>query len=64
MGPRQPESVSALCTKSLLWTALILWPAAFVDGTWKTGVYKTYSSGTQLSREQTAAAHTSIYQKK
>ncbi|KAM7416745.1 hypothetical protein PAMA_018683 [Pampus argenteus] len=64
MGPSQRESVSALCRKSLLWTALILWLSAFVDGTWKTGLYKSYSAGTQLSRDQAAAAHTSVYQKR
>ncbi|XP_074526415.1 EMI domain-containing protein 1 isoform X1 [Halichoeres trimaculatus] len=57
MGPRQPESVSLLCRKSLLWAVLILWLSTLVDGTWKTGLYKTYSSGT-------AASHTSIYQKR
>ncbi|XP_044053536.1 EMI domain-containing protein 1 isoform X1 [Siniperca chuatsi] len=60
MGPRQRESVSALCRESLLWTVLILWLTTFVDGTWKTGLYKTYSAGTQL----TAASHTSVYQKR
>ncbi|CAK6966531.1 EMI domain-containing protein 1 isoform X1 [Scomber scombrus] len=64
MGLRQRESVSALCRKSLLWTVLILWLTTFVDGTWKTGLYKTYSAGTQLSRDQTAASHTSVYQKR
>ncbi|XP_026178630.1 EMI domain-containing protein 1 isoform X2 [Mastacembelus armatus] len=64
MGPRQRESVSALCRKSLLWTVLILWLTAFVDGTWKTGLYKTYSAGTQLSRDQIAASYTSVYQKR
>ncbi|XP_034026185.1 EMI domain-containing protein 1 isoform X2 [Thalassophryne amazonica] len=59
MGPRQPECVSALCRQTLLWTALVLWLTAFVDGTWKTGLYKTYSAGTQ-----TAASHTSVYQKR
>ncbi|XP_060895268.1 EMI domain-containing protein 1 isoform X2 [Labrus mixtus] len=57
MGPRQQESVPALCRKSLLWTVLILWLSTLVDGTWKTGLYKTYSSGT-------AASHTSVYQKR
>ncbi|XP_041643140.1 EMI domain-containing protein 1 isoform X2 [Cheilinus undulatus] len=57
MGPRQPESVSALCRKSLLWTVLILLLSTFVDGTWKTGLYKPYTSGT-------AASHTSVYQKR
>ncbi|GAA6224738.1 EMI domain-containing protein 1 isoform X1 [Lates japonicus] len=60
MGPRQRESVSALYRKSLLWTVLILWLTAFVDGTWKTGLYKTYSAGTQTA----AASHTSVYQKR
>ncbi|KAM7392000.1 hypothetical protein PAMP_022643 [Pampus punctatissimus] len=62
MGPSQRESVSALCRKSLLWTVLILWLSTFVDGTWKTGLYKSYSAGTQLGRDQTAS-HTSVYQK-
>ncbi|XP_034547813.1 EMI domain-containing protein 1 isoform X2 [Notolabrus celidotus] len=57
MGPRQPESVSLLCRKSLLWAVLIVWLSTLVDGTWKTGLYKTYSSGT-------AASHTSVYQKR
>ncbi|XP_026199709.1 EMI domain-containing protein 1 isoform X1 [Anabas testudineus] len=64
MGPRQRESVSALCRQSLLWTVLILWLTTFVDGTWKTGLYKTYSAGTQQSRDQAGASHTSIYQKR
>ncbi|TNN52938.1 Collagen alpha-1(XXVI) chain [Liparis tanakae] len=59
MGPRQRESVSALCSRSLLWTVLILWLSTLVDGTWKTGLYKTYSSGAQ-----TAASLTSVYQKR
>nr|XP_033475560.1 EMI domain-containing protein 1 [Epinephelus lanceolatus] len=59
MGPRQPESVSALFRKSLLWIVLLLWLTTFVDGTWKTGLYKTYSAGTQ-----TATSHTSVYQKR
>ncbi|XP_053277699.1 EMI domain-containing protein 1 [Pleuronectes platessa] len=54
MGPSQRESVSALCRKSLLCTLLLLWLSAAVDGTWKTGLYKTYS----------AASHTSVYQKR
>nr|XP_019956625.1 PREDICTED: EMI domain-containing protein 1 isoform X1 [Paralichthys olivaceus] len=54
MGLRQRESVSALCRKSLLCTVLLLWLSAAVDGTWKTGLYKTYS----------AASHTSVYQKR
>ncbi|KAM6945283.1 uncharacterized protein emid1 isoform 1-T1 [Lycodopsis pacificus] len=58
MGPRQRESVSAPCSKSLLWTALILWLTTSVEGTWKTGLYKTYS-GTH-----TAASLTSVYQKR
>ncbi|XP_029296054.1 EMI domain-containing protein 1 isoform X3 [Cottoperca gobio] len=57
MGPRQRESVSVLCSKSLLWTVLILWLTTFVDGTWKTGLYKTYSAGTAVS-------HSSVYQKR
>uniref|UniRef100_UPI0037E864EC EMI domain-containing protein 1 n=1 Tax=Semicossyphus pulcher TaxID=241346 RepID=UPI0037E864EC len=57
MGRRQQESVSALCRKSLLWTVLILWLSTLVDGTWKTGLYKTYSTGT-------ATSHTSVYQKR
>ncbi|XP_029018136.1 EMI domain-containing protein 1 isoform X3 [Betta splendens] len=64
MGPRRRDSVSALCGESLLWTALLLWLTAFVDGTWKTGLYKSYSTGTQLSRDQSAASHTPIYQKR
>ncbi|XP_072244042.1 EMI domain-containing protein 1 isoform X2 [Leuresthes tenuis] len=64
MGLGHRESVSALCRKSLLWTVLVLWLATFVNGTWKTGLYKTYSGGTQLSRDQTAAAHTSVYHKR
>ncbi|XP_030594106.1 EMI domain-containing protein 1 isoform X2 [Archocentrus centrarchus] len=64
MGSHQRESVSALCRKSLLWTVLILWMTALVNGTWKTGLYKTYSVGTQLNRDQTAASHTSVYQKR
>ncbi|XP_029916476.1 EMI domain-containing protein 1 isoform X1 [Myripristis murdjan] len=64
MRPCQRECVSALYRKSLLRTALLLWLATFVDGTWRTGLYKTYSTGTQLSRDHTAAAHTSVYQKR
>ncbi|KAM3611226.1 uncharacterized protein V6R79_015190 [Siganus canaliculatus] len=65
MGPRQRESVSALCRKSLLWLALVLWLAALVDGTWKTGLYKPFSAGTHLSsRDQAGASHSSIYQKR
>ncbi|KAM4576914.1 EMI domain-containing protein 1 isoform 2-T2 [Odontesthes bonariensis] len=64
MGLGHRESVSALCRKSLLWTVLVLWMATFVNGTWKTGLYKTYSAGTQLSRDQAAAAHTSVYHKR
>lgn len=64
MGSHQRESVSALCRKSLLWTVLILWLSTLVNGTWKTGLYKTYSVGTQLSRDQTAATHSSVYQKR
>lgn len=64
MGSHQRESVSALCRKSLLWTVLILWLSTLVNGTWKTGLYKTYSVGTQLNRDQTAATHSSVYQKR
>ncbi|XP_068167509.1 EMI domain-containing protein 1 isoform X2 [Antennarius striatus] len=64
MRPRQRESASALCRTSLLWTVLMLWLTTFVDATWKTGIYKTYSSGTHLNREQTAASHSSVYQKR
>ncbi|KAK2837258.1 hypothetical protein Q5P01_014470 [Channa striata] len=65
MSRRRRESASALCTDSLLWTVLLLWMTAFVDGTWKTGLYKTYSVGTQLGREQTAASHTAhVYQRR
>ncbi|XP_068994567.1 EMI domain-containing protein 1 isoform X1 [Embiotoca jacksoni] len=59
MGSHQRESVSALSRKSLLRSVLVLWLTTFVDGTWKTGLYKTYSAGTQ-----TAASHTSVYQKR
>ncbi|KAF0033862.1 hypothetical protein F2P81_013928 [Scophthalmus maximus] len=64
MRARRRGSVSALCGRTWLWTALLLWLAACVDGTWRTGLYKTYSVGTQLSRDQTAASHTSVYQKR
>uniref|UniRef100_A0A672JPL4 EMI domain-containing protein n=1 Tax=Salarias fasciatus TaxID=181472 RepID=A0A672JPL4_SALFA len=67
MGSHQRESASAICSRSLLWTVLVLWLVAFADGTWKTGLYKSYSAGTQLGRDQAAAAgasHTSIYQKR
>lgn len=64
MGSHQRESLSALCRKSLLWTVLILWLSTLVNGTWKTGLYKTYSVGTQLNRDQTAATHSSVYQKR
>ncbi|XP_068559404.1 EMI domain-containing protein 1 isoform X3 [Cebidichthys violaceus] len=59
MGPRQRESVSTPCSKSLLWTVLVLWLTTSVEGTWKTGLYKTYSTGTQ-----SAASLTSVYQKR
>lgn len=59
MGPRRRLSASELCRKSLLWTALLLWLSTSADGTWKTGLYKTYSAGTQA-----ATSHTSIYQRK
>ncbi|XP_074494074.1 uncharacterized protein emid1 isoform X2 [Sebastes fasciatus] len=59
MCRRQPESVSAaLCSHSVLWTVLLLWMSTLVDATWKTGLYKTYSAS------QTAASHTSVYQKR
>ncbi|XP_076007203.1 EMI domain-containing protein 1 [Genypterus blacodes] len=62
MGRRQAECVSG---KSLLRTALILWlAAAAVEGTWKTGLYKSYSVGTQLGRDGTTTSHTSVYQKR
>ncbi|KAF3850822.1 hypothetical protein F7725_012594 [Dissostichus mawsoni] len=39
------ESVSALCSKSLLWTLLVLaLSSVSVHATWKTGLYKTYSA--------------------
>ncbi|XP_063753109.1 EMI domain-containing protein 1 isoform X2 [Eleginops maclovinus] len=39
------ESVSALCSKSLLWTLLVLaLSSVSVHGTWKTGLYKTYAA--------------------
>ncbi|XP_007559178.1 EMI domain-containing protein 1 isoform X2 [Poecilia formosa] len=56
MGSHQ---LDALFRKSLLWTVLILWMSMFANGTWKTGLYKGYSAGSQK-----AATHTSIYQKK
>ncbi|XP_038151397.1 EMI domain-containing protein 1 isoform X2 [Cyprinodon tularosa] len=56
MGSHRLE---ALIRKSLQWTVLILWLSTFVNGTWKTGLYKGYSAGAQK-----AAAHTSIYQKR
>uniref|UniRef100_A0A665V806 EMI domain-containing protein n=1 Tax=Echeneis naucrates TaxID=173247 RepID=A0A665V806_ECHNA len=64
MGARQRESVSAVCRKTLLRTALVLWLTAAVDGTWKTGLYKTYSAGTHVGRDQTAGSHISVYQKR
>ncbi|XP_017269463.1 EMI domain-containing protein 1 isoform X2 [Kryptolebias marmoratus] len=59
MGSHHRGSVSALCRQRWLCTVLILWLAAFVNGTWRTGLYKAYSGGTQ-----TAVAHTSIYHKR
>ncbi|KAM4577765.1 uncharacterized protein emid1 isoform 1-T1 [Fundulus diaphanus] len=56
MGSRP---LDALFGKSLLWTVLILWLSTFVNGTWKTGLYKGYSAGSQK-----AVAHTSVYQKR
>ncbi|KAJ4942312.1 hypothetical protein JOQ06_012178, partial [Pogonophryne albipinna] len=39
------ESVSALCSKSLPWTLLVLaLSSVSVHATWKTGLYKTYSA--------------------
>ncbi|XP_056888577.1 EMI domain-containing protein 1 isoform X2 [Takifugu flavidus] len=64
MGPRQRESVSALCRKSLLRAALLLWLTNCADGTWKTGLYKAYSAGPHLNREQAAASHSPVYQRK
>ncbi|TWW60422.1 hypothetical protein D4764_05G0005120 [Takifugu flavidus] len=63
MGPRQRESVSALCRKSLLRAALLLWLTNCADGTWKTGLYKAYSAGPHLNREQAAASHSPVYQR-
>ncbi|CAG08486.1 unnamed protein product [Tetraodon nigroviridis] len=63
MGPRQRESESALCRKTLLWAVLLLWLSDCADGTWKTGLYKPHSTGTH-PREQAAASHTSVYQRK
>ncbi|XP_013869784.1 EMI domain-containing protein 1 isoform X2 [Austrofundulus limnaeus] len=59
MGTQHRGSASALCRKSWLCPVLILWLVAFVNGTWRTGLYKAYSGGTQA-----AAAHTSIYHKR
>ncbi|XP_061674232.1 EMI domain-containing protein 1 isoform X2 [Syngnathoides biaculeatus] len=57
MGLCQRQNVFARSRKSLLWTALVvLWLCAPADGTWKAGLYK--------SREQAAASHTSVYQKR
>ncbi|MEQ2273111.1 hypothetical protein XENORESO_021901 [Xenotaenia resolanae] len=56
MGSQQ---LDALFRKSLFWTVLILWLSTFVNGTWKTGLYKGYSAVSQK-----AATHTSIYQKR
>ncbi|KAM9810966.1 EMI domain-containing protein 1 [Neosynchiropus ocellatus] len=53
----ESSHLESLRRKSLLWTVLILWLAASVDGTWRTGLYKGYSTGPQ-------AAHTSVYQKR
>ncbi|XP_037536018.1 EMI domain-containing protein 1 [Nematolebias whitei] len=54
MGSHHRGNAHALCRKSCLCTALVLWLAAFVNATWRTGLYKTHS----------AAAHTSIYHKR
>ncbi|XP_077600285.1 uncharacterized protein LOC144215324 isoform X2 [Stigmatopora nigra] len=58
MGLGQGGNVFVPCPKSLLWTGLVLWLGlcTSADGTWKTGLYK--------SREQAAASHSSIYQKR
>ncbi|XP_028314154.1 EMI domain-containing protein 1 isoform X2 [Gouania willdenowi] len=55
----QSLSVSALCVKLVPWTLLALCMCAAADATWKTGLYKGFSGGTQPSRE-----HTSVYQKR
>ncbi|XP_075882089.1 EMI domain-containing protein 1 isoform X1 [Nelusetta ayraudi] len=62
MGSRRRPSVSDVCRESLLWTVLLLWLTSSADGTWKTGLYKPYSAGTQAAAA--AAAHTSVYQRK
>lgn len=62
MGPRRRPSVSDVCRQSFLWTVLLLWLTSCADGTWKTGLYKPYSAGTQAAAA--AAAHASVYQRK
>ncbi|KAM4616594.1 uncharacterized protein emid1 [Polymixia lowei] len=64
MGMCQRECVSALYRGSFRGIVLLLWLTASVQGTWRTGLYKTYSTGTQLNRDQAAASHTSVYQKR
>nr|XP_054587725.1 EMI domain-containing protein 1 isoform X3 [Nothobranchius furzeri] len=59
MGSHREASVSAFCGKTLLQTVLMLWLASLVTGTWKTGLYKSYSVGSQ-----TAGTHTSVYHKR
>ncbi|XP_023821658.1 collagen alpha-1(XXVI) chain-like [Oryzias latipes] len=58
MGSHCREGLS---WKSLLWCVLLLWLCTYVNGTWKTRLYKTFP-GTQQSRE--AAARTPVYQKR
>lgn len=64
MGPRRRPSVSDVCRESFLWTVLLLWLTSSAEGTWKTGLYKPYSAGTQAAAAAAAAAHTSVYQRK